>query len=230
MKYHESEEWKRYMQLVSERPEAFSQGKLEIITDEEAVDHFFQQTGRKLGVVYESPYHMMVVDLVKNTSGEDCGNQGPRDKQPFAYERLLPAVASGAVVAVPVCQGKLVVLRQFRHAVRRSVLAFPRGFGESGISEEENLVKEIFEELGTEEVENLRKLGILEGDNGILATRASVYFCEIQEYEKKKGYEGIEDILLFSPGEFEELIGKGEVWDGYTLAAYALFKAAFPDW
>ncbi len=40
-----------------------------------------------------------------------------------------------------------------------------------------------------------------------------------------KGYEGIESVELLSQTELLSRIGSGEISDGYTLAAYALYCA-----
>ena len=49
--------------------------------DYELVREFEKNTGRKIGIVYQSRYNLLVVDLVENTNGDR-----------FAYERLIPAV------------------------------------------------------------------------------------------------------------------------------------------
>lgn len=223
MKYHESREWKRYLELLAERPEAFADGMLNIITDEKLVDEFAEKTGKKPGVVYESPYHIMVVDLVCE-KGEGCDEAKNAELGGcFTYERLLPAVPRGAVVAVPVFDGKFVLLRQFRHALREEILCFPRGFGEAGIKPEENLKKELLEEIGAEKVENVRFLGEIAGDSGALGTKAKVFACNISEPKFKPGYEGISAVELVSEEELKSLISAGGITDGFTLAAYALF-------
>ena len=49
-------------------------------------------------------------------------------------------------VCVPVFEGRFVLLRQYRHAIREFQYGFPRGFGEAGVSVEENVREEIQEE------------------------------------------------------------------------------------
>ena len=115
----ESNAWKRYRELMTERPELFLQSDmLNIISDSVAVSEFSEKSGKTIGVVYESPYSLLVVDLVEDVNGKR-----------FAYERLVPA-RSGGVVGVSVYEGKFVMLKQFRHAIREYQIAFPRGFAE----------------------------------------------------------------------------------------------------
>ncbi len=210
--------WARYRTLMDERPELFATSEeLEIITDEEAVLTFCRQSGQTFGVVYESPYSMMVVDLVRNRKG-NC----------FAYERLIPA-QTGAIVSVPMYEGKFVLLRQFRHAIRSEQLAFPRGFGEAGLTAEQNLYKELSEEIGAEVLSSIR-LGSITPDSGISGTRAEVYFCTVSCPQIKEGYEGILQCLLLAPDELYAKIVAGEVTDGFTLAALTLYSSMYkPD-
>jgi ADP-ribose pyrophosphatase len=82
----------RYLQLLNERPlEFLASNMLNIITDPDVLQDFEQSSGRLLGVVYESHYHIMVVDLVEDNSGRR-----------FAYERILAPNPTGAVVLVPI--------------------------------------------------------------------------------------------------------------------------------
>ncbi len=215
MKYCESPEWKRYVQLWEQRPLAFAKGNPEIITDEALIEEYAKATGKGPGVFYESPYHILAVDLVRSSKEEL-----------FTYERVLPAVEKGAVVAVPKCGDKFVVLRQFRHAPREEMLAFPRGFGEEGLTGEENLIKELGEEIGVTDAADIKFLGKIAPDSGILATEAEVFFCNVKSPLLKEGYEGIRSVELFSDEELRAKIKAGEIKDGYTLAAYALYCVA----
>lgn len=71
-----------YLNLIEERPELFrSNNELNIVMNYELVREFEKNTGRKIGIVYQSRYNLLVVDLVENTNGDR-----------FAYERLIPAV------------------------------------------------------------------------------------------------------------------------------------------
>lgn len=42
----------------------------------------------------------------------------------------------------------------------------------------------------------------------------------------RDGYEGIDELILYSAAEIDELIREGEISCGYTLAAWALYKAS----
>ena len=74
--------WQEYVALMKERPELFrEEGWLTIEKDPEVIRRYEQKSGKRIGVVYKSEYHMMVVDLIKGENGTH-----------FCYERLLPMV------------------------------------------------------------------------------------------------------------------------------------------
>lgn len=207
-------EWKRYLELKQERPDLFNDnGTIHIVMDESIVAAYQEKNNCKIGVVYESAYNIMVVDLVYEEEGKY-----------FAYERLVPAVESGAVVILPIYDGSLLLLKQYRHALRDYQYAFPRGFGEKGITVEENLRKELKEEIGGEVI-NIEYLGQVSPDSGVQGTVAEVYACELSVYDKDSKSEGICEILEVAPLELKKWISAGKITDGFTLAALGLYDA-----
>lgn len=72
------------------------------------------------------------LDSVRNTPGKY-----------FAHERSISAVKERAVVTVPVINNKFILLKQYRHCIRDYECSFPRGFGEKGLSVEENTKKRV---------------------------------------------------------------------------------------
>lgn len=213
--YTQSKEWQEYLKLIAERPEAFRNDENLIIElDPKKVQDFVEKSGKKIGVVYSSPYNIMVVDLVSNASGSY-----------FAYERLLPAVQGSAVVVIPYYNGSYVLLKQYRHALRDFQYAFPRGFGEVGLSDEENAHKELEEELGAQAI-TTKKLGTVVADSGMSGNIVSIFVCEIDKTVLKNGYEGICEMITLTDLEMESRIAEGKITDGFTLAAWTLLKSS----
>lgn len=207
--------WEKYLSILEEDEDpSSSDGSLRIIKDLEQI-HAFERNpnGRNIGILYESPYMKLVVDLVEDFEGNR-----------FAYERILPNQKSAAVI-IPILNGKIILLDQYRHALRDHQLCFPRGFGEENLSPEENACKELFEEIGADVApENLISLGTVVADSGISGNEVSIFMCNIQDAELKKGYEGIGDILMLSDAELNAAIASGKITDGYTLSAFMLWK------
>lgn len=212
-RYTEGPQWQAYLELMRRRPAAFLQSDyLTIITEKAAVEKYVEETGRQVGVLYKSGYNMLVVDLVQNES-----------RKLFAYERLIPAAEYGAVAAIAIWNERFVLLKQYRHALRAEQYAFPRGFGEEGVSAEENVRKEILEELGAEAGE-LSCLGTVFADSGLTGNPVKVYMCEVHGVQEKLGYEGITEVTLLSEQELRQWIAGGRITDGFTLAAYSLYR------
>lgn len=214
-------EWKRYVNLIKERPADFdnSAGEYVIITDHERVVSYEREAKRTIGVVYESPYHLLVVDLV-SSDGKHC----------FFYERLLPAVKNNsAVVALTICQKYFVLLKQYRHALRDWQYAFPRGYAESGLTPEENVYKELGEELGCHpsDVLAMNYLGCIVADSGVSGEKVKTYLCELGRYKEQKHHEGIEKAVLLSRQELTKAIHDGKINDSFSLSALSLYDAQY---
>lgn len=214
--------WESYCALMQERPELFSQNNsCEIITDHKTVKMFERRTGRTIGVVYQSDFNTLAVDLVRihkdsvtTDSLENC----------IAYERIIPT-ETGGVISVPLYQGKFVLLKQYRHAIRRIQYSFPRGYGEKGIPAEQNLNEELNEEIGAEKITNVCHLGEIAPDSGLTAGINDVFLCEVDQIHEKNGYEGINGLVLLKPEELDDWIAAGKINDGFTLGAYQLYQA-----
>lgn len=170
--------------------------------------------GYRFGVVYESRFNSIIVDPVKKAGGGY-----------FPYERVIPKAGNG-VVALTVCKGKFVLLRQYRHAPRTEILSFPRGFAEENLMDKDNVAKELNEELLVQpsDIVSTEMLGKVFPDSGILATCASVWLVTISRYEAEKGHEGILDAVELDEDQFCNYIRDGKITDGFTLAAYVLYK------
>lgn len=166
---------------------------------------------RKYGVIYNSTFNTMIVDPIKG------------DKDFFSYERVVPSALRNGVVLFTVCNGKIVLLRQFRHAIRKEQLCCPRGFGEMNINTIENAKKELREELNAVVIEEPIELGIITADSGLSSGSATVFLMKINEFNDLRE-EGIREIVALTPDEMQQSIKNGEIDDGYTLAALTLYN------
>ena len=137
---------------------------------------------------------------------------------------MVPAVCSGAVVVVPVCDGKFILLNQFRHALRDFQFAFPRGFGETNIDSAENAEKEAEEELGTRP-HDIKYLGQVVADSGMNGNIVDVYTCSVdaEKINIREKYEGIKNAVMLDSQEIKDYIRTGKINDGFTLSAYTLY-------
>lgn len=206
-------EWEKYIKLQEEYPELFADSKeLNIVTDKEEVIKYENENSKKIGVVYESPFNMLLVDLVRNKDGAI-----------FAYERIVPAIKRDAVVMLPIYQGKIILMKQFRHAIRSYQYCIPRGFAEKDISVVDNVKKELIEELGAT-TSSISSLGFIVADSGLSAGRAEVFLCQIDEYDKSSCSEGIVEIVELEIAVVKRWISEGKITDGFTLAAVGMMR------
>lgn len=208
--------WLSYLDFADTHPEYFlNDGPLKIVFDSGRVFAYEKShPGVIIGMVYKSMWHIVLVDLVYD------------GMQYFAYERVVPA-SRGAVVVLPLYKDKVVLLKQYRHALRKTDVALPRGFGDSSMVPMENAYREVCEELGItkKQVHGMNFLGKVFPDSGFLSDTVYVYSCQVDSYTIKKGYEGIIDVSLMSLDDLFPAVSRGEIMDGFTLAALSLAYA-----
>lgn len=185
---------------------------LQPVTDPDELIEYSRIHGKKLGIIYRSDYNIFAVDLVRNSKGEL-----------FTYERIVKAAKGNSVVIIAKYNNSFVLINQFRHALGTYQIAFPRGYGEPDISVEANAAKEIQEELNADAYD-IKLLGAVVADSGICGEKVNVVLCSVNAPLTDGVYEGIKNILLFSESELREAISKGMINDGFTLAAYSLYK------
>ena len=206
--------WTEYLKLKEEKPFLFTKEELEIILDEKTIIDFEKSTGREIGILYQSPYRRVLVDLVKNSEGKL-----------FAYERIIPA-KTGAAAVLPIYDDKVILIKQYRHPAQTWFWEIPRGFGEN-ISAMENAVKELFEETGIKSA-NFIHLGQIAPDSGLTSDNVAVFLAEIKDanlsLSNKEETEVISNIRMFSLEEIKQMITNGIITDSFTLAAIGLWR------
>ena len=124
---------------------------------------------------------------------------------------------------VTMCNGKFILLQQYRHAIRREQYGFPRGFAETDLTANANAQKELSEELGTVSTVQI-PLGKIAPDSGLTGSCVDVFLTEIDHYSAAKGHEGIQRHVELTEAELEKMIADGSIDDGFTLGAYTLYK------
>jgi ADP-ribose pyrophosphatase len=208
----------QYQSLLDERPALFRNLNIEhtisIITNPVTIRQEEVRRNVKIGILYQDEYLIFLKDLVMFPNGS-IGT----------YIRILPASTKSGVVILPILNDRVVMLRHFRHSTRRIHLELPRGFAKDDMDETENAVEEILEETGFDIV-GIEKLGEVHPDTGILASKANVYCATLSPGSNHTATDIIESICkveFFTLAEIKMLISEGEISDGYTLSALAMF-------
>lgn len=208
-----------YARLIEERPCLFlntsDHAAIRIITDRSAIADFEEAHNTKIGVLYQDSYVLFIKDLVEHPNGK-IGT----------YIRIVPAAKESGVVLLPIDADKFILIKHFRHSTRRAHFEFPRGFGDDDLSVKENAAKELFEETGYT-IRSLEFIGNVYPDTGLLSMQASVYaaYVDPQVKQAADGEEAICSIETVAPDRLRKMIQDGDITDGYTLSALALYWA-----
>jgi ADP-ribose pyrophosphatase len=215
----------RYDELRAERPHLFVNppgAAYEIVFDPELQERVADESAAKLraagkppefgdiGVVYEDAFVIAVRDAVRFRDGR----LGP-------YIRTLGAeVGTGSAVLPLLSDGRVLLVRHFRHEIRDWQWEIPRGFAEPGANGAETAARELEEEVGVT-VEKVELLGAIAGGQD------EIYLARIEAgalpAESPAGAieEGIDDRRLVAWPELAAMIGRGDITDEYVLAAFA---------
>ncbi|MDK0570347.1 NUDIX hydrolase [Clostridium perfringens] len=207
------EEIDKYFLYYNQFPEWFRYNKnINIILDRGEVEKYSNDNNCKLGVVFENDFLSLIVDLVEDSEGKK-----------YTYARILNKNKYDGVVVIPKLNGKIVLLKQYRHGTRNYEIELPRGFSEKSKTIKENAESEIYEELGVK-AKNFKYLGNIISNSGLSGGLVHIFSCEIDDIKKLANNEGIEDILIVTFIEAEKMIKKNVIRDSFTINALYKYK------
>jgi ADP-ribose pyrophosphatase len=131
----------------------------------------------------------------------------------------------GSSLVIPVLDdGKIVLVTQYRYLRDMPSLEFPCGGVKEGSTYEETADLELAEEAGLR-ARHKELIGELNPFNGVTDEICRVYLARdlIRVDKKPDVTEEFEEMHL-TPRELDLKIQHGELWDGMTLAAWALAR------
>lgn len=221
----------RYDELRAERPHLFvnpPDAAYEIVFDETGQSQVADESAAKLravgkpeeygdiGVIYEDSFVIGVRDAVRFRDG----GLGP-------FIRIMGSVVGTGAAVLPVLpDGRIVLIRHFRHDSRSWHWEIPRGFAEPGADGATTAGRELTEELGVP-VGKVELLGRFANDaefDEIFLARLDV--PELPAEGTRDAFlEGIDDVRLVTREQLEAMMVAGEMTDSYTLAAYGFAVA-----
>jgi 8-oxo-dGTP pyrophosphatase MutT (NUDIX family) len=131
----------------------------------------------------------------------------------------------GSVAVIPVFDdGKILLLNQYRYLNRRECLEFPGGGMKEGVPADETARLELLEEAGIR-ARTLIPIGSFNPMNGATDELCHVFIAkDLEQGEAMPEASEEFEPMLVSETELELLIQNGTIWDGMTLAAFALYK------
>ncbi len=133
---------------------------------------------------------------------------------------------NGCAIIVPILDdGRIAMIRQYRYLQDRAGIEFPMGGIMAGETPLRAAMRELREETGLES-SNFSKVGEFEPIQGIAKDRSSVFVANEIFSQVENSQEDVEDIelVLRRPDEINEMIKRGEIWSGQTLATWTLVR------
>ncbi len=131
----------------------------------------------------------------------------------------------GAVVIIPILpNGNFLIEKQFRYPLHSVFFEFPAGKMDKGESPLQTAVRELKEETGYESGE-IKYLGTIHPCIGYSDEKIEVFLATHLELTASQNLDDNEFIDLFelSPSDFKEMVVKGLVTDGKSIAALGLY-------
>ena len=127
----------------------------------------------------------------------------------------------GAAVMIPVLNdGRVVMVKQYRHAVRDELIEFPAGTIDLGEQPIECAKRELIEEIGKSAGE-LIDLGILYPCPGFCSEIQYLFVArDLADAEIGRDEDELIEILPLSIAEVQLLIKQHKILDGKTIAAF----------
>jgi 8-oxo-dGTP pyrophosphatase MutT (NUDIX family) len=130
-----------------------------------------------------------------------------------------------AAIILPIEQGRVWLVEQFRYTIDERALELPQGGWEMEVENPEELARgELKEETGLEAAQMVH-LGELWIAYGFTRQKQHVYLATGLTHAEKEPDREEHDIVVRSVPveEFEELMRSGKIRDGCTLAAWGLY-------
>jgi 8-oxo-dGTP pyrophosphatase MutT (NUDIX family) len=136
----------------------------------------------------------------------------------------------GSSMVVPLDgRGRILMVNQYRYLNDRESLEFPCGSVKEGEDHLSTAELELAEETGTK-ASTLTVAGEHNPCNGVTDEICRVYVARgLSPGAAPKDATEEFEVRAVTPAELEALIASGAVWDGMTLAAWALVRAAVTD-
>ncbi len=133
---------------------------------------------------------------------------------------------NGSSMVVPFLEdGMVLLVNQYRYLLDRESLEFPCGSVKDGSCHDETARCELAEESGYS-AGSLAAVGEFNPYNGVADEMCRVYVARELRYVGGAPDETEEfEIVRMTPAEIDERIGSGDIWDGMTIAAWAIAKA-----
>jgi len=158
--------------------------------------------------------------------------EAPDGQQVENYLVVAPRVKTDQLVTgvsvFPIWEGKVGLLKVYRHPLRAYCWELPRGFIDEGETSESSARRELEEETGlTCRPEDLQSLGLYAPEAGTMAARVHLFVAHHCTRNSEFSAEefGHHALQFFTLDEISALIERGEIQEPGTLIAYYRYKS-----
>ena len=135
-------------------------------------------------------------------------------------------VAPEVVMVVPITHnGKFVLIKQYKHGIRKIIIEFPAGVVENGDSAQKTARRELEEETGYV-AKKIKLLGKLYSDPTKKTSKVNIYSAENVLPMGKQKFDETEEIevLVKSYAEVIRMMKNGDITDECSLSAMFLLE------
>lgn len=131
---------------------------------------------------------------------------------------------TGSTMIIPKLKDDIFIMtKQFRYLNQKESIEFPGGSIKQGLLPEQNALEELEEEAGFI-CSAVTELGKFNPYNGVTDEICTVFLAEgLSQTELKPEPSEEFEIMQLSFNQINQKIATGEIWDGMTLASWAVF-------
>jgi ADP-ribose pyrophosphatase len=178
-----------------------------------------ERKNRKL-VCENSQFHIFFDELTLQ------GRTTVSDYLVVAPKRVAADLVTGVAI-LPVVDGKIGLIRIYRHPIQQYSWEIPRGFIDQREASASAAGRELKEETGLDcKPEAIRSLAFITPDGGILAARVQLFAA--MECAKQREYApaeiGHRELRFFNIQEVEGMILRSELQDPSTIIAFFMYR------
>lgn len=131
---------------------------------------------------------------------------------------------NGSALVVPMADGKIILVRQYRYLTDSVSLELPCGGLKDGQNEEQAARAELLEETGFE-CHKIKRVGKFLPYNGLSDEYCTVFVARGLEEVGRRPDETEEiEVVRLSPDEIDKLVERGKITDGMTIAGWRLAR------
>jgi ADP-ribose pyrophosphatase len=164
--------------------------------------------------VYQNEYGTLYDDAVLFPSGA-AGH----------YIRFLSSAPFSVAILPIMADGRIALIKVFRHALRNWILEIPKGFGDANHEPAFLAEKELMEETGLQATSIRKSIEVIT-DPSFTGSRMLLFIaegCVQAKPAEPEDYETIESVKTFSIPEITQMIQSGEISDLVSLLALSSF-------